>query len=182
MNMTPEEVLEDFVNNPADYEAGGKTVAEAEEFGVTIMVDGLLKYGSLFPEITVIGDDDIWYDEVAYSEKEFLDLLEEAYDTFLTPQVFGVLADDDKPPVPKDDDFEPFDDDEMIARETELTEAARDFAAVVYNRYITDEEGFEDLKEALLDACADFDPDIYRPSEWEEEKGNIVPIRYPYAE
>ena len=180
-NMTPHEVLEDFMNNPQDYETGGRVVAEAEEFGVTITVDGLLKFGSLFPEITVFGDDDLWFDEVAYSEKEFLDLLEEAYETFLTPQVFAAVTDDDTPPPPKES-FEELDEEEIVARESELTEAVRDFAAVVYDRYITDEEGIEDLKEALLDACADFDPDIYRPSEWENENGDIVPVRYPYVE
>ena len=187
-----EEVLQDFRDNSASFEAGeSKLIASNTDFGVEIYVGGEIRYGSgLFPTITVFADDDVIFDGIAYSPSEFKSMLLEIYDSYLSPDFIDVVASDEKDDAEKPGEDLPRteeDEEEEIGEQGSLLEEqVLAFLAVAYgyDPLEHDPHGddiLEKLKEAFCQACAEAVGDgIYRPCYIEDEKGNWVFERYPY--
>lgn len=187
-----EEVLRDFVDNAASYEIGEtKLIAENPDFGVEIYLGGEVKYGSgLFPTITVFVDNDVVFDETAYTTMEFRDMLEDIYKIYLTSNFIDgaaemekvVKEEEDDDPIPSEQDEE----EEIGEQESLLDEQVLAFLAVAYGydpleKQENGDDILEKLKDAFCMACAEHVGDgIYRPVYIEDKNGKWVFERYPY--
>ena len=182
MKLDIEEIMRDFMENPDLYNGESVLIGENESAGISVFCEGVVDNGALYPEISVWADDDIVWDETVYSKKDFEALLTEIDTKFFTEKA----AENTAALYASPDGYDDEDDDDEMDREAELKSAVRDFLNVVYQcdpfEGIPDEEDMiDEVEEELLLCLADFDDDIYRPTEVDMGDGKIKIVEYPYS-
>lgn len=191
MKTSPEDALEMFISGAA---MDGKVIAECEDFDVQIFMSGTqcTAFGpGIYPEITVIASGNEVFDDIASDEDEFVKMIDEVYEKYLTAKIIDELsgnsaaAPEESPPPPDDAERRA---EEIDLRERELDCAIEDFLFIVYGEdVITDSPNAVDILEALKDAflekCAEVvDDNIYRPTIFENmDDGTETYEDFPYA-
>lgn len=177
-----------FMNHKEKLESQMKMIAENPAYGVEIYLtasDGLAT-------IMIMADDEEVYEEQAASYMDCRDIVNEAYDTYLTSNALNALTDswlrrDDEGRDASEELDEAEKADMIEERELELDDAVYSLMEAFVPNLLDIEGDPDEVYEGLKDCICEYlykqhGISVHRPMYLEDEDGSEVFTEYPYPE